>query len=248
MMEKNKSFTLIEVITLLAALSIILYCFSEQTTFLEFLNKWQTLIAGVFAIIAAFIAVAPVWSQLKVSEIQSAITSREALSKLLTELEERKCKTREVVDKLTGEFWEVLFPFGDDLGEEPRIKDEWAFHAESQVYNVLSVIRQFQEKRQDCDTVSDERETLISSLVCLEDCLREINLPINLGMNDEHNLTKEDIDKIYADSGQAKTKLAPLIGGVSKSARRLDGVFQVELEKYRNNIRRMDDFILNERI
>ena len=69
---------------------------------LRLLYDWQTLAAAVLAIIAALIAAWPVWKQIKLSKVQSAVMSRDALVTRLAIMESRRNSAREKIGSATA--------------------------------------------------------------------------------------------------------------------------------------------------
>ena len=63
---------------------------------IEAVQEWQTLIAGLIALLAAFIAVQPVWNQLAEMRAQSAVQTHEMLRALLSHLQEELRLARDI--------------------------------------------------------------------------------------------------------------------------------------------------------
>lgn len=56
----------------------------------EFFYAWQTLITGLLALLAAYLAGRPVWRQLTSLQIQSALMERETLTTRVAAIESRR--------------------------------------------------------------------------------------------------------------------------------------------------------------
>ena len=63
-----------------------------------FIYQYQTLVTGILAIGAAWYAGAPVWRQLKDSNLQTSIMHRETLAIRQREAEERAARVAKAID------------------------------------------------------------------------------------------------------------------------------------------------------
>ena len=96
---------------------------------LEILQEWQTLLAGLLALIAAFAAIWPVRAQLKQMRVQSAIGARQVLADRAKELEIRKSQQSIAANKLVTDALSFIRP-----GELDQVPDShWAHETESKV-------------------------------------------------------------------------------------------------------------------
>src|SRR5687767_10483627 len=95
-----------------------------------FIYNYQTLITGVLAIGAAWYAGAPVWRQLKDSNLQTRILHREALTIRLREAEERADRVAKAID---DPLWEAQDLTSDPAGEPLEIDEHDAFKLEQMI-------------------------------------------------------------------------------------------------------------------
>ena len=93
----------------------------------HWIYDFQTLITGAAAIGAAWYAGAPVWRQLKDSNLQTRIMHRETLSMRLREAEERAARVAKAIDE---PLWQAQRVTSDPAGDPVEIGEHDAHGVE----------------------------------------------------------------------------------------------------------------------
>ncbi|WP_144036717.1 hypothetical protein [Sphingopyxis witflariensis] len=97
-------------------------------------DRYQNILAGALAIVAARIAVKPVWAQVIATNTQTQIAHLETLQKLLGEALQRSDKVQDDFIKPQREMNQALYDFN---GESEKIDGQTAHHLGRQISNVL---------------------------------------------------------------------------------------------------------------
>ncbi|WP_267347105.1 hypothetical protein [Sphingomonas sp. GM_Shp_2] len=177
---------------------------------------FQTLIAGVLAIGAAYYAARPVWRQLKDTNLQTRIQHRETLMALLREAQDRLARVRKsVADPLMDLDRLTIDPAGhvEPLGAEDAFAIEQRLHGELDWY--LLGLR---------GTEEDSIEVLKAALkIAMDDLLSTLNdvhwIEHNEQHDEDHDISDADWVVIRQRSEEAQT-LAAVKGATVRSAMR----------------------------
>jgi hypothetical protein len=116
----------------------------SDLTWYALLREQGSFVAGILALLAAFIAALPMWRQLKVLKVQTALARREALVARLNALASRREVARQALAKITTDFRARIYPDGGD--GEPDINPYWAFDAEKMVGDVVATLTSQQKE------------------------------------------------------------------------------------------------------
>jgi hypothetical protein len=108
----------------------------SDLTWYALLREQGSFVAGILALLAAFIAALPMWRQLK--------ARREALVARLNALASRREVARQALAKITTDFRARIYPDGGD--GEPDINPYWAFDAEKMVGDVVATLTSQQKE------------------------------------------------------------------------------------------------------
>ena len=209
----------------------------------KLLYDWQTLVTGLLALLAAFIAARPVWQQIRSLRIQSAVMARDTLIMRIAAMESRQTTTRENIDRITRDFMRTIHP--SEYEAVPDINPQWAHAAEQVVDEVIGALTVLQETSLDGELIDTKRQTTIQQAKDLSACLFEIHAPYSGVLDDpELNLTKEQIAAPTADATRAEGNLEQRISAVQKSGAELDAAFKASLERLRDRIRQIDVLVV----
>ena len=215
-------------------------------TWYTLLYSWQSLIAGLIAIIAAIIAAVPVWRQFKLLRIQSEVNSRAVLVMRVSAAESRRDTTRQKLS-FTNEFISAVHQDEGDDGQ-PDINSEWAHSAEQQADAVRDFLIGQQATSLDGELIDAKRNLLIEQIKELCDCLNKIHAPFSHDFSgSDYDLTRAEIAAISDDGKSAEINLEDRIMAVIRSASDLDAAFEAGLVQIRTHIRQIDDLITRQR-
>lgn len=216
---------------------------TDYTGALKLLYDWQTLVTGLLALLAAFIAARPAWRQIRSLQIQSAVMARDTLIMRVAALESQRDTTRTRITSITSDFVRRIYPY--EWETEPDINPEWASEAEQTVNQVVTALTALQETSLDGELIDTTRRATIQQAKELSTCLSEIYVPYSGVLDDsELNLTKEQIAAAEAAATGAEGNLEQRISAVKKGGDALDAAFQAGLERLRDRIRQIDALIV----
>jgi hypothetical protein len=206
------------------------------------LHDWQTLVTGLLALLAAYIAARPVWRQIRSLQIQSAVTERETLTIRIDAIESRRDTTRKRIVSITSEFLRKIYPYE---GAELDINIEWAVQAVHLVDEVVAAFAVLQETSLDGELIDTKRRAAIQQAKQLSVCLSEVHTPYSGILDDpELNLVQEDIAAATTAAARAEANLRQRISSVIKSGDELDAAFKTTLGRLRDRIRQIDEDII----
>lgn len=176
----NRDFVSIALLMLTAVLTawlgIIGPVFSEMGTlgFYEFIKEWQTLLSGLVAILAAFIAARPVWKQLKAQSFQTSIAMHATLS-------DRAALISKRATQFTRPLRDAVLNMSRDLhhGFDTGTFSPWAWDQENLIQSEIASLNRQQAENVDGDETTVARQNLINVLQRLGDVLSEINLSVH---------------------------------------------------------------------
>jgi hypothetical protein len=248
----NKSVVqLAAAIALLLALIFIVSCYhfsasSQSCGTCHFIFNYQTLIAGILALMAAFIASALVFEQVRVARVQSAVMTRDVLKQRLRTVGARQRVVAAIVSSITRDFNVAIYP---DPEGEADINPLWAHGAEQEVSRAVTKLRRIQKSRSDPAEINAERENLILVAEELGECLYVIPIPaIAPWDDDESAMSAEEkaaaLAEAEACAKTAESELPGKIAAVKREGKLLDDAYLKLLEALRTQLRRIDDSIL----
>jgi hypothetical protein len=205
----------------------------EYTGILKWLYNWQTLIAGLLALGAAWLAARPVWRQLTLS-------ARETLVMRVSAMESKQDTTRRLMASITAEFMSHLGPpYGDDRGLDPH--PEWASEAENRVDSVVETLTTHQETSLDGELVDSKRKDIIQECGALSRCLSKIHAPYSIDFGG-FEAPPEGERQAFEERGHlAARELESHTSAVARRANELDGAFLATLKQLRKRIQGIDN-------
>jgi hypothetical protein len=214
-----------------------------------FLKEWQTLIAGILALVVAIFALRPVWRQVAKMNIQSSIMARDVLARRLSQTEARMQENAAAVSSITSDFLRDIVIW--DGRDEPHyeIDSQWAHSAEQTAFRAAQQLQQYQDSRMDTAEIDRVRGRLIAATRQLDACLDKIHRPDSTDFDDPfYEITEKQKQAIETEAESARDELPECILDVSRQGEALDLAFAVELEKLRSKIRLIDDLIVKDEV
>lgn len=206
----------------------------------NFVYNFQTLLTGILAVGAAWYAGAPVWRQLKDSNLQTQIMRRDTLAMRVTEAEERAKRVAHSIDgHLNDAQRATLEPWGDpkDLGPHA------AFDLELRLSDCLDwylVTLQGTESAE----VEAAKTALKTSLDDLTTTLCNIHWPDhNDQAGEEYALTDEQWGEALRLSAEGEKSASGKVAAVAKAYRDLKSAQQSDVDRLRKKIAQLDQSI-----
>ncbi len=206
----------------------------------NFIYKYQTLIAGLIAIIAAYITARPVWRQLEGVSVQTNTLFRDYLLEQLRRTANRKAwySTR-------------LGSFNDDVGrrihemEDEAINVHWAHDTQQRAAYLLEEMEAHAETR-DLSAVEKELTDIYAVLNQLIENLDSIHRPHSMDQHDEdHSFTDEEWANLHVAAGAAEESLSKVAGTLSQASTALDEAFTRELSTFRQQLKQVQVSLKN---
>jgi hypothetical protein len=167
--------------------------------------SYQTLIAGILAILAAYFAARPVWRQVKDTSVQTMINQRETLFDRLNEAIDRFQRVGKEMDKTVSILMNATW---DPAGDPVKINDNTAHGLHSTVAGKLNWYLEILR-----ETEAHEIEVAKAQLHHvrkeLENTLATAYWPAaNDQSGEDYSLTNEQWQKLLEDAEHAKTEVS----------------------------------------
>lgn len=215
----------------------------------QFIKDYQSLLAGLMALLAAGIALRPVYKQLHVNQVQTAIAARELLFGRTRTIEHRRKVAAHAIRTITSDFMARLYQ-GDPEGE-PDIDINWAFESDQIVGQVIEEFQLQQSSMGDREAIDEKRTQLIQVATELRNCLTDIHQFHSYDFDDHENgWTEEETEEkrtaAEVASKEAEKHLDAKIRAVAKSGKGLDDAYVAELDEIRIRVRQINKLVLNE--
>jgi hypothetical protein len=211
-------------------------------TFVVFLYRWQTLITGVLALFAAFVALRPVYGQLKLIREQNKVMLRSTINEMMVSLDLDLASTHEIIDKRFSKIAQDLGYF-EDHGDPPSIA-EWASEQDA---NIRAVIRELKEsffRHHDVEAVEEYKGDLILALDGLSECLDAIYTPQWHWTHPDHEWTEDEEKAGVVKAKKAEEEVRDKVRRVAVAATRLSAAREGQRAVYSHRLREIDDALL----
>jgi hypothetical protein len=224
-------------------------CWTGLKALGQFIKEFQSLLAGLMALLAAVIALRPVYKQLHVNQVQTAIAARELLFGRARTIEHRRKVAAEAIRKITSDFMARLYQ--GNPGGEPDVGPHWAHEADQIVGQVIEEFQLQQSGMGDREAIDEMRILLIQAATKLKSCLTDIHQIHSYDFDDPDNgwtpeRTREEVAAAEAASKEAEKHLDAKIGAVTKSGKDLDAAYVAELDEIRVRVRQISKLVLSE--
>ncbi|WAJ31150.1 hypothetical protein [Antarcticirhabdus aurantiaca] len=207
-------------------------------------KEMQTLVAGIIALLAAMLALRPVWMQLGRMAQQNEIASREIIAERLAALEMLIAEDRERISRTLSNFDHA---FDQEHGSFRRPLDmQWVHNREHEIASTFRNLRNSQALMLGTDRIEAQRHRIISSLELLNRCLGTIIQPVHFYPPDEY-WPGEDR---YAEMEEAAAFAADELDGRWSDAvaafLQFEELAEEELSAIRRRIRQIDDMVVRQ--
>ncbi|ALL15429.1 hypothetical protein AQ619_18245 (plasmid) [Caulobacter henricii] len=204
-----------------------------------FVYRYQTLIGAVFAILAAVIAVVPVWRQLTSMRIQTGALYRQFLSGQVDAIVARRKRLLGRIDDFTEPAGRRLYEdqeFGDG-----RVNPHWAFEQEQRADRLADDLRAYLDLRRDPVEVDEHLEAVIAATLAFEARCRAIHFTDSHEQSDDdHDIPDEDWARLIAEGLEAEPELSADLASVTLATLKLRDAFDREIVTMRQTLRTLD--------
>ncbi len=207
----------------------------------QFIYDFQTLFAGAGALIAARIAVKPVWTQIGLLQTQSNGVLREMLSQRQGEIEQSRAamahKVEEPLNALGSIFYQYEF--------EGAISEEEAFFHDQRLTDA-SAWYSYEYRWRDNEDVETARLALLSKLDLLLDALRDIHRPAHTEQHDEdHSIPDQEWEEFVARGDRAKGEVEVISRSVKDALNTVMNGMMLETLAVKSRLKKLDKSIIS---
>lgn len=165
----------------------------------HWIYDFQTIITGAAAIGAAWYAGAPVWRQLKDSNLQTRIMHREALAMRLRDAEERAARVAKSID---DPLWTAQRVTSDPAGESVEIGEQDAHGVEQMIRGTLDWYLVTLQNTEDA-RVEEAKVALAAALKELTDTLSDVHWPAwNEQTGEDYSMTDQQWAEVLRKAEQ----------------------------------------------
>lgn len=203
----------------------------------DFLREWQTLIGSFIALVAAWIAVRPVWRQLNRMEIQTDAMVRDAAVARIRDaewsLDHMGTPIRNFLDQATND----LEPYED---EEIEISAESSHNWAGTLGVARTTFLEMAATRLDIASLEKRKEELGAAAERLISTLYAISAPVTVDP-EEHGLDEGDIAKLEEDAVAAQSATPELMTLLRRALSAMDDERKQEIALLRKRLRAIDD-------
>ncbi|NGM51764.1 hypothetical protein G5B46_19295 [Caulobacter sp. 602-2] len=213
--------------------------FSDQS----WIYRYQTLIGAVVALLAAYIAVRPVWRQLKYIKFQSSAMYRDFVDRRLSEIHERYKIVSEFVSGDLDNFERKIYEV-EELGIG-KYDIEWLFESGQNLYFVVVNMESYKSKRLDPLFIEDKVQNIIESIRFLVDRLEAAHRPHTAEQfGEDYAISDEDWAQIEKEGALAEEQIIGAASKVRRDFNDLRASFEFEINRMRTSLRSIDQELI----
>jgi hypothetical protein len=208
----------------------------------KLLYDYQTLLTGLIAIAAAYIAARPVWLQLKQGSVQTNAGLRDFLQDRIR-----------ITERMRKWFSDHLAPLSERINSEAYMQVEsgainphWAFNEEQRTATKLDEVEFYWNGTGGPRSIETDVAATIDHLTHLRETLDAIHRPASADRDDPENPIDDDSWRtVLAAGAQAEQELLHVTGSLTNAVKRLDDALAAELKTLRDRLRQTDDLLLH---
>lgn len=208
----------------------------------KFIYDYQTLIAGMLALAAAYFAVRPVWRQLELTQTQSNGVLREMLQDRQAEVQQARAALMDKVGSKLFDLDHLLAWNADD--DDEQISEPDAHGHEQILSQSISWLRVGYHWR-DSSKVETARAELIEKIDSLLRILNEIVAPVHTDQHDEYrSISDEDWAAFLARAVAAKSEVAGSVGAARAALNKLLQEMESEAAALKERLTKVNEALL----
>ena len=211
--------------------------------FVHWLDKWQTLITGILALIAAGLALRPVYKQLALMRAQNNVMVRETIGHMILQLDAHRDRVHEITGKRLTDVHSAIYRF-ENYGETKGI-GEWASQQQSEFTSAESELKTLFIQSHDVEAIEDQKAALLASVQDFSGVLWDIYAPDYAFMFPEDcNWSDEERAAAVVRSSEAEKELDAKASSVSAAVRQLNEAYAAQRAGLVRRLRVIDDRLL----
>lgn len=208
------------------------------------IERWQTLIAGLLALLAAMLALRPVWRQLSLTAVQTNTALREFLQDRLRTFEQHRdgliTPLKAYIDPISRRMYEI----GEFEGGQ--VQAEWAFGTQQGAYEPIRLLQQYRSRGADTPGIEATVGVLVEKLEALATTFDTIHTPHSRDqVGDDYAHSDDEWAAIRAEAKEAEAELPAAVRACTLVLDRLIEAFDAEASRIRTQIRTTEKALLN---
>lgn len=206
------------------------------------IHDYQTLIAGLLAIGAAYITAYPVWRQLDRISVQTGTMFREFLADRIRALVAHRKWLAAQIGPFRQEVEQRLYEMREF---EDGLNIHWIFERAQIAGSLKGSLKKYQREQRDAEAIATCLRKTLENLDILEATLDEIHYPHSSDQSGEdYSFTDEQWAEVRRAGEAADERLDGEVASFTKAANALDEALASELSALRDRLRHADDALL----
>lgn len=207
----------------------------------QFIYDFQTLLTGIGALVAAYVAAKPVWRQLELTQTQANGVLRDMLMQRQSEVANAASALTENVGKPLSELDRHLY-WPD--GEAIRLDEHQAFHHDQNISRAITWLRS-ESKHRDSSTVEAAKAGLIEKIDGLLTVLDHIHRPAHTEQHDEdHSFTDEQWAEFLARGESAKDEVEAALAQAQEALTIVSQAMVSEKAAIKARLKKLDEVLI----
>ena len=203
----------------------------------DFISTYQTLIAGLIALLAAYVTARPVWRQIEGMRVQTNTLFRNYVLEQIRRTDNRRDWYSKRLKSFNEDVNHQIYEMEEREGG--TMNPEWAHHTEQRAICLTDELRRHEETR-DLSAIEKERSEVIDALGKLIETLDSIHRPHSIDRHDpEYSFSDEQWDALKRAGEKAEAELASVANTLSEASKRLDDALVRELSAYRLQLKQV---------
>lgn len=213
----------------------------------DWLYRWQTLITGGTALLAAFLALRPVKSQLALMRAQNSVMLRSTINQMIVKIDADLAALDAIVDHKLSTISSDLHHF-EERGR-PSGFEQWVDDKMGDVSSMARELGQLFGSSYDVGTIEVYKQGLYSAIKELNECLRTIFKPNwEVIFPEQCDWTEEEAAQHRADAKKAEGQLQAVFDATQPAVRSLVVAYEAVRIGYVKRLREIDDALLKHHI
>ncbi|WP_447763391.1 hypothetical protein [Sphingopyxis panaciterrae] len=211
--------------------------------FVAFLNKWQTLLAGLIALGAAILALRPVYKQLALMRAQNNVMVRSTIGEMISQLDAHRDRVREIVAQRLTSVNTALHQFkGYGM---PKDMGMWASDQQKEFNGADHELKALFAMSYDVKFVEEKKAALLVAVAELSGTFWDIYKPDYAShFPEEFNWTDEEWAAAGTRANEAEQEVEPKTDAVSRAVFELNEAYSAQRRALVRRLRIIDDGLL----
>ncbi len=207
-----------------------------------FIKDYQTLIAGLIAIAAAYLTARPVWRQLDRMSVQTNTMFRAFLSDRIESLKGRRRWLAKHLDPYRSQVTQRLYEMRE---LEERLNVHWIFERAQITDSLVETLETYRSERRDAPAITAATDEIVESLTALAKDLHAIHRPASTDQSGEdYAYSDAEWAVIEQAAVTADKALDALVARFVAGVAALDEAFRAELDDLRDRMSQTDKALL----